>query len=130
MARPISRVSRVEVTGPLAPFAEAYEAELSDRGYAPRTIINQLRQVARLSRWLEASGLTAAALSNERRRELFLRARAPISVLGRGGVSAIVRRACASAGLPGIGGQNPACYRASWQLPGRDSHPQATTSLR
>ena len=23
----------------------------------------------------------------------------------------------------------PACYRASWQLPGRDSHPQATTSL-
>src|SRR5688572_18551629 len=24
----------------------------------------------------------------------------------------------------------PACYRASWQLPGRDSHPQATTSLR
>ena len=27
-------------------------------------------------------------------------------------------------------GQNPACYRASWQLPGRDSHPQATTSFR
>ena len=25
---------------------------------------------------------------------------------------------------------NPACYRASWQLPGRDSHPLATTSLR
>jgi len=24
----------------------------------------------------------------------------------------------------------PACYRASWQLPGRDSHPLATTSLR
>src|SRR5712691_5588330 len=23
----------------------------------------------------------------------------------------------------------PACYRASWQLPGRDSHPPATTSL-
>ena len=23
----------------------------------------------------------------------------------------------------------PACYRASWQLPRRDSHPQATTSL-
>ena len=23
----------------------------------------------------------------------------------------------------------PACYRASWQLPGWDSHPQATTSL-
>jgi len=23
----------------------------------------------------------------------------------------------------------PACYRASWQLPGRNSHPLATTSL-
>jgi hypothetical protein len=23
----------------------------------------------------------------------------------------------------------PACYRAPWQLPGRDSHPQAATSL-
>jgi hypothetical protein len=23
----------------------------------------------------------------------------------------------------------PACYRASWQLPGPDSHQQATTSL-
>jgi hypothetical protein len=23
----------------------------------------------------------------------------------------------------------PTCYRASWQLPGRDSHPPATTSL-
>ena len=25
--------------------------------------------------------------------------------------------------------QPPACYRASWQLPGPDSHRQATTSL-
>lgn len=38
-----------------------------------------------------------------RRRELFLRARPPIGALGRGGVSAIVRRACARAGMPGIG---------------------------
>ncbi len=66
MARPAGRVSRVEVAGPLAPFADAYEAELSDRGYAPRTIVNQLRQVGRLSGWLEAGGLTAAALSGER----------------------------------------------------------------
>jgi hypothetical protein len=55
MTRPTGRVSMVEVAGPLAPFADAYEAELSDRGYAPRTIVNQLRQVARLSRWLGAS---------------------------------------------------------------------------
>ena len=37
------------------------------------------------------------------RRELFLRARAPIGALGRGGVSAIVRRACTRAGIPRIG---------------------------
>lgn len=66
MARPTGRVSRVEVAGPLAAFADAYEAELSVCGYAPRTIVKHLRQVARLSGWLEASGLTAAALSSER----------------------------------------------------------------
>lgn len=66
MARPTGRVSRVEVAGPLAPFADAYEAKLNDCGYAPRTIVSHLRQVARLSCWLEASGLTVAGLSIER----------------------------------------------------------------
>jgi len=66
MARPIGRVSRVEVPGPLAPFVDAYETALVDRGYAPRTTVKHLRQVARLSCWLEARGLPAAALSSER----------------------------------------------------------------
>lgn len=66
MARPASRVSRVLMTGPLAPFAEPYRLELKERGYTPLTTVNQLRQVARLSRWLEASGLGAAELSGER----------------------------------------------------------------
>ena len=57
MARPSSRVSRVLMTGPLAPFADAYAAELSERGYTPLSIVNELRQVGRLSGWLEASGL-------------------------------------------------------------------------
>jgi len=51
------------MTGPLAPFADAYRLELRERGYTPLTTVNQLRQVARLSRWLEASGLTVAQLS-------------------------------------------------------------------
>jgi integrase/recombinase XerD len=50
----------------LAPFAQAYGLELKERGYTPRTAVNQLRQVARLSRWLEASGLTVAELSVHR----------------------------------------------------------------
>ena len=58
MARPTSRISRVLMTGPLAPFADAYRAELHRRGYTPRTMIGELRQAARFSGWLGADGLT------------------------------------------------------------------------
>ena len=66
MARPASRVSRVLMTGPLAPFAVAYGLELTKRGYTPLTTVNQLRQVARLSRWIEAIGLSVGELTGER----------------------------------------------------------------
>jgi integrase len=59
-------VSSVVMTGPLAPFEAAYRAELRRRGYTPRSAVNELRQVARLSRWLEASGLGAADLGRGR----------------------------------------------------------------
>jgi len=71
MSGQASRVSRVLMTGPLAPFAEAYTAELRGRGYTPLTTVNELRQVGRLSRWLESRGLSAGELSVERV-ELFL----------------------------------------------------------
>jgi len=54
------------MTGPLAPFAVAYGLELKKRGYTPLTSVNQLRQVARLSRWVEASALTVGELASER----------------------------------------------------------------
>jgi integrase/recombinase XerD len=66
MAKPASRVSGVVMTGPLAPFAAAYRSRLRERCYTPLTMVSQLRQVARLSRWLEASGLTAAELTGGR----------------------------------------------------------------
>ena len=50
MARPASRVSRVLMTGPLAPFAHAYELELKARRYTPLTRVSQLRQVASVER--------------------------------------------------------------------------------
>jgi integrase/recombinase XerD len=71
MGRPSSRVCRVLMTGPLTPFADAYSAELRGRGYTPLTTVNELRQVGRLSRWLDASGLSVAELS-EARVEAFL----------------------------------------------------------
>jgi integrase/recombinase XerD len=43
-----------------------YAQELSERGYTARTAVNQLRQVGRLSRWLEAGGLHVAQLNGER----------------------------------------------------------------
>jgi hypothetical protein len=40
--------------------------ELKKRGYTPLTIVNQLREAARLSGWLEAGGLTAGELTGDR----------------------------------------------------------------
>jgi hypothetical protein len=66
MADPVSRVSRVLMREPLAPFAEEYRSELLGRGYTPLTAVNQLRQVSRLSCWLVDHGLRAADVSEER----------------------------------------------------------------
>jgi integrase/recombinase XerD len=71
MARPRTRVSRVLMTGPLVPFAGAYRAELGERGYAPLSMVSELRQVARFSRWLEVGGLTVADVSEGRVEEFF-----------------------------------------------------------
>lgn len=76
MARPATRVSRVLMTGPLAPFADAYRAELLERGYAPLSIVSELRQVARFSRWLETDGLAVADVSEARVEEFLVWQRA------------------------------------------------------
>jgi len=62
MARPSTRVSRVKVSGPLAPFADAYREELERRGYTAWSVVDGLRQVARLSCWIEAHGLSVESL--------------------------------------------------------------------
>jgi site-specific recombinase XerD len=54
------------MTGPLAPFGDAYRAELRERGYTARSTVSELRQVAQLSCWLAARGLPAAELSGAR----------------------------------------------------------------
>jgi integrase/recombinase XerD len=54
------------MTGPLASFAEAYAAELRRRGYTPLSTVNELRQVGRLSWWLEARGCGAGGLTSGR----------------------------------------------------------------
>jgi integrase/recombinase XerD len=64
------------MTGPLAPFADAYRDELARRGYTALSTVNELRQVGRLSGWLAASAMTAAALNAERVEEFLVHQRA------------------------------------------------------
>src|SRR5258706_12744123 len=73
MSKPVSRVCNVRVAGPLAPFAADFTSRLEEMGYTPLTRVNELRLMAHLSRWLEASQLTGADLVGERI-GLFLRA--------------------------------------------------------
>jgi hypothetical protein len=51
--------------GPLAPFAERYRLELLARGYTAHSAVNESRQVACLSRWLEDRGQEARDVSGE-----------------------------------------------------------------
>ena len=62
----MKKSTRVVVTGPLAPYAAAYRAELEAAGYSPWTVLSYLYSFARLSRWLAGQGLTGADLDAER----------------------------------------------------------------
>jgi hypothetical protein len=66
MVKSASRVSRVVMTGPLASCADSYALELEQRRHTPLTSVAQLRQVERLSSWLEVRGLGVAELTGER----------------------------------------------------------------
>jgi site-specific recombinase XerD len=64
------------MAGPLAAFAGVYEQELRRRGYTPLTTVNLLRQVARLSLWMQTNGLAVAELSREQVEEFLALQRA------------------------------------------------------
>ncbi len=63
MGRPVSKVTRAPVMGPLAPFAPVLGARLRASGYTPLTTVNVMRLMAHLSRWLSANGLGVADLT-------------------------------------------------------------------
>ena len=63
MGRPVSKVTRAPVTGPLASFVPALGARLRASGYTPLSTVNVMRLMAHLSRWLSANGLGAADLT-------------------------------------------------------------------
>ena len=45
MGLPRSRVARVRMRGPLAPFAEGLRTDLLGAGYTPLTVVNKLRSI-------------------------------------------------------------------------------------
>ena len=55
----------VQVTGPLAPFAEVFRARLNRSGYALQSQAGHLRLMADLSRWLVEHRLNGSGLSPE-----------------------------------------------------------------
>ena len=50
MGKLTSKVEKVLVVGPLAPFAEEFRLSLAGIGYAPLSTVVQLRLMAHLSR--------------------------------------------------------------------------------
>ena len=84
-----SRVSRVLVAGPLAPFADVYREALEDLRYTRLSAVNLQRQVAHLSGWLDVQRLGVEQL-DEACIEAFLadqRARGRAATLSRPGLS-------------------------------------------
>jgi integrase/recombinase XerD len=65
MSRPASKVTKVRVTGPLAPFAAEFRGRLRESGYTPLSTVNVMRLMAHLSRWLDANSLGVADLTSE-----------------------------------------------------------------
>jgi len=66
MGAPKSRVAEVRIRGPMAPYVENLRAELLAAGYTPLTIVNKLRSIGYVSRWLQANGLGIEDLTEAR----------------------------------------------------------------
>ena len=72
-----TRVAEVRVSGPLAPLAAGFRSKLNDAGYTAGTSARHMQLMAHLSRWLDASGLSAADLSGQLLEEYVVTRRAP-----------------------------------------------------
>lgn len=66
MARRNTGRSGTVIRGPLASFADDYETQLRARGYSSRSVVCQVRYLARLSQWMEDCQLDVADLCLER----------------------------------------------------------------
>ncbi|MCA1678631.1 MAG: hypothetical protein LC777_06630 [Actinobacteria bacterium] len=56
--------ARARMSGPLVGYVEGFQVELGRAGYAPGSVVRQLRLMAHLDSWLEARRLDAAGLTD------------------------------------------------------------------
>ncbi|HKW72658.1 MAG TPA: site-specific integrase [Candidatus Dormibacteraeota bacterium] len=75
MATPKSPVTTVRIRGPVAPLAEDLKAELLAAGYTPLTVVNKMRSIGYVSRWLETQGLGVEDLTEQRLDEYLMERR-------------------------------------------------------
>lgn len=85
--------TRVRITGPLAPFAAGFTAQLAEQGYTPGSTEAHVRLLAHLSRWLAGRGLEGTDLTpGEAERFLRERRRAGyVTKLSRRGLAPVLR---------------------------------------
>jgi len=62
---PHGPLSRLQVSGPLAPYAEGWRAELAGRGFSRHSVLAHAQLMAHLSGWMMAAGLDAGSLTDE-----------------------------------------------------------------
>ena len=93
MVRPKSRVSNVLMVGPLVPFADDLSSTLEASGYTPLTIVNQLRLMAHVSRWMDGRDYSVADLTDEVLEEYLAAADAAgrVSLCSLGGLGHLLR---------------------------------------
>jgi len=64
-SQPAGHSSRIRVSGPLAPYAEGWRAELAARGFARHSVLAHAQLMAHLSGWMLAAGHDAGSLTGE-----------------------------------------------------------------
>ena len=75
--------SRVKVVGPLVPYVGGFRAELESQGYRSKSVGDQLRLLAHVSRWLADSDFSVADFTPERVDQFLVARRAAGYVLWR-----------------------------------------------
>lgn len=93
MVRPKTKVSKVLMVGPLVPFADGLSSTLAAAGYTPLSVVNQLRLLAHVSRWMDGRDYAVTDLSGEVLEEYLVAAHAAgrVSLCSQGGLTHLLR---------------------------------------